>query len=103
MFNFETKTVVVTGGTSGIGRETALAFLRAGASVIVAGLQTEEDLPCEIRKEVLDIHDAAALESLFADVSEVHVLVNAAGMIRPDDEYELNDLSDVHEVNLTWT
>ncbi len=53
MFNFKDKTVLVTGGTSGIGRETALAFLRSGANVVVAGLLTEETLPDEVRKEVL--------------------------------------------------
>ncbi len=103
MFDFDKKTVVITGGSSGIGRETALAFLRAGATVIVAGLQTEENLPSEIRKEVLDIQDAAALESLFADVSEIHALVNAAGIIRRDAEYDLNVFAEVIDVNLNGT
>src|SRR3954469_2808394 len=37
-FNFEGKVAFVTGGASGIGRATALAFARAGASVAVADL-----------------------------------------------------------------
>ncbi|OXH84474.1 2-deoxy-D-gluconate 3-dehydrogenase, partial [Burkholderia multivorans] len=36
---FERKTVVVTGGTSGIGAHTALRFAEAGASVVSIGLQ----------------------------------------------------------------
>jgi len=35
MFNFGGKTVIVMGGSSGIRRETALAFFCAGANVIV--------------------------------------------------------------------
>jgi NAD(P)-dependent dehydrogenase (short-subunit alcohol dehydrogenase family) len=34
---FGNKTVVITGGTSGIGKATALAFSRQGASVVVSG------------------------------------------------------------------
>jgi NAD(P)-dependent dehydrogenase (short-subunit alcohol dehydrogenase family) len=34
---FENKVVLVTGGTTGIGRATALAFAREGASVVVSG------------------------------------------------------------------
>ena len=39
--DFEGKVAFVTGATSGIGRETALAFARAGASVVVADIQKE--------------------------------------------------------------
>ena len=103
MFNFKEKTVLVTGGTSGIGRETALAFYRSGANVIVAGLLTEETLPDEVRKQVLDITNPQAVSDLLASIPQLHVLVNAAGMIRRDDEFHLDAFEQVLDVNLTGT
>ncbi|HMC68782.1 MAG TPA: SDR family NAD(P)-dependent oxidoreductase, partial [Mycobacteriales bacterium] len=38
---FEGKVAFVTGATSGIGRATALAFAREGASVVVGDIATE--------------------------------------------------------------
>ena len=46
------KVAIVTGGTSGIGRETALLFAEAGAKVVVAGRRDTEgkEVVDEIRK-----------------------------------------------------
>ncbi len=40
--SFQEKVVLVTGGTSGIGRETAIQFAKAGAKVVLAGRRTEQ-------------------------------------------------------------
>lgn len=42
MLSFKDKVVIVTGGTSGIGRATAVAYAKHGAKVVVAGRRVEE-------------------------------------------------------------
>jgi NAD(P)-dependent dehydrogenase (short-subunit alcohol dehydrogenase family) len=44
MSRFTNKVVLVTGGTSGIGKVTALAFAKEGAKVVVSGRREKEGL-----------------------------------------------------------
>ncbi len=59
------KVGIVTGGTSGIGRDAAILFARAGVKVVVAGRREVEG------KETIDLVRAAGGEALFVktDVS----------------------------------
>jgi NAD(P)-dependent dehydrogenase (short-subunit alcohol dehydrogenase family) len=91
MLRFDGKRVLVTGGTSGIGQAIARAFELAGAHVTAAGLPE------------LDVQDPASIERLMANVEGLDVLVNAAGMIRRDDEFRMDVFEQVLDVNLTGT
>lgn len=86
-------TVVITGATSGIGRETALEFVRSGARVVVAGRREERlnELVAEIKKmggEALavktDVADQAQVEELIdksiKKFKRIETLVNNAGV-----------------------
>jgi NAD(P)-dependent dehydrogenase (short-subunit alcohol dehydrogenase family) len=73
----EGKVGLVTGGTSGIGREAAVLFAKAGVKVVVAGRRELEG------KETIELVSAAGGEGLFVktDVSkapEVETLVQRA-------------------------
>jgi NAD(P)-dependent dehydrogenase (short-subunit alcohol dehydrogenase family) len=100
MFNFQGKRVLVTGGTSGIGRAIAQAFSLAGADVLALGLASEESLPAPIETKILDVTDTAAVDKVVSSLSALHVVVNAAGMIRRDEEFDLDVFTRVLDVNL---
>jgi NAD(P)-dependent dehydrogenase (short-subunit alcohol dehydrogenase family) len=62
----KSKVAIVTGGTSGIGRDTSVLFAKAGAKVVVAGRREAEG------KETVDLIRAGGGDGMFvkADVSK---------------------------------
>ncbi|MDQ2774719.1 MAG: SDR family oxidoreductase [Acidobacteriota bacterium] len=99
-FDFSGKIALITGGTSGIGLAVAHAFLGSGASVVAVGLPSDEPMKPGIRTESLDVTDNAAVDKLLETIPELHVLVNCAGIIRRDQEFNLDVFSHVLDVNL---
>jgi NAD(P)-dependent dehydrogenase (short-subunit alcohol dehydrogenase family) len=97
------RVVAVIGGTSGIGAGIAERFLDMGARVAVAGLRVHAT-PAEVagRAEVveLDVTRPAAIEAFIGSLPRLDVLVNAAGVIRREDEFDPGVFAHVIEINL---
>ncbi len=115
-FDFYDQTVVITGGTRGIGRATAEAFLSAGADVIclyggdeaaAKDMRACHESAGGLRVERLDVADGAAVQAFWRRLEDEDVrpqiLVNNAG-IRRDAVLAMmpeEDWRRVLDVNLT--
>ena len=88
--------------TGGIGRALADGFAAAGYTV--TGVD-RGDAPADdgARLRPLDITDTAAVAAFAAGLDRVDVLVNAAGVIRRVEEFEIAVFEEVVDINLTGT
>lgn len=89
MFDYTNKTVVITGGASGIGRAASLAFAKNGATVHIIELQAPGW--AELEQEIIeaghsahihycDVSDQQKLLDVFQKIGKPDVLVNNAGI-----------------------
>lgn len=118
--NFDGKVVLVTGGTGGIGQETAIAFARAGAKVVVSGRREEQGQKTvslieqeggEATFVQTNISQATEVEAMVAKTVETYGRLDYAfnnagteGKLAPITELTEADLDRVIDVNLkgTW-
>ncbi|MDF3050167.1 MAG: hypothetical protein K0R87_1805 [Pseudonocardia sp.] len=105
------RVVLVTGASSGIGRETALHFARLGDTVVGVArhepaLREVADEHTGIHQEVVDVTDAAArvdlVDRVLRQFGRVDVLVNNAGVGPLGYLHELtaDDVERVYDTNV---
>jgi NAD(P)-dependent dehydrogenase (short-subunit alcohol dehydrogenase family) len=103
--NLEGKVAIVTGGSKGIGRATALSLIAEGASVLVCARGQEaldetvklagEQGAGKILAMQADLTQGEVIKAVVArciqEFGRVDILVNNAGSARPGDFLELSD------------
>jgi NAD(P)-dependent dehydrogenase (short-subunit alcohol dehydrogenase family) len=101
--NLSGKVAVISGAAGGIGAALAGGFRAAGYSVIGVDRAGGQAEAAGTRMVALDIADSQAVAAFGAGLERVDVLVNAAGIIRRRDEYEVETFEEVLAINLTGT
>lgn len=102
---FSGKSVLVSGGTSGIGAGIAQAFLSEGAKVTVLGAtqaeaeRAEQEMP-GLRAHAVDVRDQSKIDEVMQGIDTLDHLVNCAGVIRRQEELEPDVFADVVDINL---
>jgi 3-oxoacyl-[acyl-carrier protein] reductase len=114
--SLQNKTVLITGGTRGIGRAMTEATAQAGANVIATYMSNEaaaQDFIGSLRSKGLKVHGIKmdvrnskqvdeALATMESEHGPVHVLINNAGIVKDDLILSMEDeaWSDVINTNL---
>jgi len=112
--DFKDKTVIITGGSEGVGAATARRFAAAGANLVLVARSRKnlETIAAELRPRTkvlivtMDVADTEACVNLFKkaefEFGGVHVLVNNAGYHRrgPVEGIPTEDLALMIDVNL---
>ncbi|QNI37365.1 glucose 1-dehydrogenase [Edaphobacter albus] len=109
----ENKVALITGGSSGIGREASLLFAREGACVVVSdvddegGQQTVEMIQQQNGKAAFvhaDVSKATDCERMVAFTEEqfgkLNVLFNNAGIMHPKDDDAISTEENIWDITM---
>ncbi|RBO95492.1 SDR family oxidoreductase [Pseudochrobactrum asaccharolyticum] len=101
---FDGKTALVTAAAQGIGRASALAFAEAGAKVYATDINEaalkELNGVSGIITRKLNVLDEAAVKALVAEIGQVDILFNCAGVVHGGSILEMKDEDLDFAVNL---
>lgn len=104
------KQAVVVGGTRGIGAGVTGTLLDKGWSVIATGVGEDEvsafsreNPESNVRAQTLDVRNNDQVKALFDGLDRLDALVNCAGILARDAEYEIEMFERVIDINLTGT
>src|SRR5579875_1066870 len=118
LFDLTGKTVVVIGGTSGIGLAMAVGLAEAGADVVATSRRAEQvneaagQIEAKGRKALRltsDVSDRASLETLtektLAEWGKIDILINSAGVIKraPTLDFPEDQWNWIMDTNVTGT
>lgn len=118
LFDLKGRVAVIVGGTTGLGREIALGYARAGADVVASSRRQAqvdavakeiEALGRQTLRVTSDVMNRVSLQNLHDAVVEkfgkVDILVNGAGVTKKVATLEIEeaDWSKIVETNLTGT
>lgn len=116
LWRFENKVAIITGGVTGIGKETALLFAGEGAKIVItdinqeSGDQAVKDIQAIGGEAVFIRHDVSNEEDwkkvakeTIETFDKVDVLFNNAGIyiIKPVTEIELEEWNRLMSINVT--
>ncbi|MGE4283320.1 MAG: SDR family NAD(P)-dependent oxidoreductase [Clostridia bacterium] len=109
------KIVVVTGGATGIGKATALEFLKEGAKVAICGRRKQrldevclefKDAGFDVFTKSVDVTDYVAFAEFIDDVvkkfGKIDIMINNAGanQIKSLMDYDVEEFKGIIDINL---
>ncbi|GAA4223961.1 NAD(P)-dependent dehydrogenase (short-subunit alcohol dehydrogenase family) [Sagittula marina] len=97
------RCAVVIGGTGGIGAAVARCLRDRGIETTVTGATEAEVTASGLVGVALDVTDDTAVDAFASRFERLDVLVNCAGILRRDAEFERATFRHVIDVNLTGT
>lgn len=106
LFRLDGKYALITGGTGGLGREIAAAFLSSGAAVAVCGTHPENAEPsCTAIKCNLGDEESvnSMMDTIADDFGTLDILVNCAckNILKPAEDYDTSSFLDIVNLNIT--